>query len=154
MIQIQPFFKIYTAVTSKTKKNQSLPLWAHTGPPGVGGEGHTVPERVGPRGADNATNHVLVCLPCVQAVPLPGRRPLLKKQKTKTTQPLCSKEHSILTLYLHFSQHVIVIPLVSDNRFSDQQKAVIIGLTYKSSFSCRNMNNTHYYPGLIYIQFW
>ena len=45
----------------------------------VSGEGHTVPERVGPRGADNAANPVLACLPCAQAVNPPGRRPLSKK---------------------------------------------------------------------------
>ena len=46
----------------------------------VSGEGHTVPERVWPRGADNATNQVCVCLPCAQAVNLLGRRPLPKKK--------------------------------------------------------------------------
>ena len=45
----------------------------------IGGEGYTVPERVGPRGADNAANLVLAYLPCAQAVKLPGRRPLPKK---------------------------------------------------------------------------
>ena len=34
----------------------------------VGGEGYTAPERVSPRGADNATNPVLVCLPCILLV--------------------------------------------------------------------------------------
>ena len=76
-------YKTYTAAIYKKKPHRSLSLGAHTGPPGVGGEGHTVPERVGPRGADNATNQVLVCLPCAQAVPLPGRRPLTKKKKKK-----------------------------------------------------------------------
>ena len=52
---------------------------AHTGLSVVGGEGHTVPERVGPRGTDNAANLVLACLPCAQAVNPPGRRPLPKK---------------------------------------------------------------------------
>ena len=46
-------------------------------------EGHTVPERVGPRGADNAANLVLACLPCAQAVNPPGRRPLPKKNNKK-----------------------------------------------------------------------
>ena len=32
----------------------------------IGREGHTIPERVGPRGADNATNPELVYLPCAQ----------------------------------------------------------------------------------------
>ena len=40
----------------------------------VSGEGHSVPERVGLRGADNATNQVLVCLPCAQAACPPGRQ--------------------------------------------------------------------------------
>ena len=50
----------------------------------VGGEGHTVPERVGPRGADNAANLVLACLPCAQAVNPSGRRPLPKKKSYYT----------------------------------------------------------------------
>ena len=44
----------------------------------VGGEGHTVPERVGTRGADNAASPVLACLPCAQAVARLGGAPYQK----------------------------------------------------------------------------
>ena len=52
-------------------------------PPVVSGEGHTVPERVGPRGADNATNRVLVCLPCAQVVKSAWAPPSTKKNPSK-----------------------------------------------------------------------
>ena len=45
----------------------------------VSGEGLTVPERVGPRGVDNATNPELVCLPCAQLVAQLGGAPNQKK---------------------------------------------------------------------------
>ena len=41
--------------------------------------GATVPERVWPRGVDNAISLELMCLPCAQVVYPPGRRPLTKK---------------------------------------------------------------------------
>ena len=46
----------------------------------VGREGHTVSERVGPRGADNATNPELVCLPCAQLGNQLGGAPTPKKK--------------------------------------------------------------------------
>ena len=64
----------------------------------IGGEGHTVPERVGPRGADNAANLVLACLPCAQAVNPPGRRPLPKKKEKKTADA----EAAVLTMRRFF----------------------------------------------------
>ena len=83
---------------------------AHTGSTVVSGEGHTVPERVGPRGVDNAASLVLVCLPCAQAVNPPGRRPLPKKKKklllyaklcTFSTlwQCVCSPREKCVVLY-------------------------------------------------------
>ena len=45
----------------------------------IGGEGHTVPERVGPCGADNATNPELVWLPCAQLGSQLGGAPNQKK---------------------------------------------------------------------------
>ena len=61
----------------------------------VGGEGHTVPERVGPRGADNATNPELVCLPCAQLVAQLGGAPNQKKNSLEAfeylTQPSLSQ---------------------------------------------------------------
>ena len=51
----------------------------------VGGEGHTVSERVGPRGADNATNPELVCLPCAQLGNQLGGAPTQKKMGQKPT---------------------------------------------------------------------
>ena len=78
--QIQLYYKTSTDPISK---HRNLSLGAHTGPPEVSGEGLTVPERVGPRGADNAASLVLACLPCAQAVNPYGRHPLTKK-KTST----------------------------------------------------------------------
>ena len=74
--QIQLYCKTSTDPISK---HRNLSLGAHTGPPEVSGEGLTVPERVGPRGADNAASLVLACLPCAQAVNPYGRHPLTKK---------------------------------------------------------------------------
>ena len=75
--QIQLYYKTSTDPISK---HRNLSLGAHTGPPEVSGEGLTVPERVGPRGADNAASLVLACLPCAQAVNPYGRHPLTKKR--------------------------------------------------------------------------
>ena len=62
--QTQQYYKIFTAATYKNiYPHQSLSLRARTGLSMVDGEGHTVPERVGPRGEDNAANPVLTCRP-------------------------------------------------------------------------------------------
>ena len=81
--QIQLYYKTSTDPISK---HRNLSLGAHTGPPEVSGEGLTVPERVGPRGADNAASLVLACLPCAQAVNPYGRHPLTKKKKKHLIQ--------------------------------------------------------------------
>ena len=81
--QIQLYYKTSTVATSKPER-RSLPPGTHTGPPVVSGEGQTVPERVGPRGADNAASLVLACLPCAQAVKPAWAAPPNKKRVIHT----------------------------------------------------------------------
>ena len=45
----------------------------------VGGKGQTIPDMVGPRGVDNATNPELVCLPYAQLGNQLGSAPTQKK---------------------------------------------------------------------------
>ena len=48
----------------------------------IDGEGHTIPERVGLRGVNNAANPVLACLPCALVVlNCQGGAPYQKKKK-------------------------------------------------------------------------
>ena len=54
----------------------------------VGGEGYTAPERVSPRGADNATNPVLVCLPCILLVNRQDGAPYQKSSSLACAQDI------------------------------------------------------------------
>ena len=68
----------------------------------VGGEGQTVPERFGPRGADNATNPEFVCLPCALLGNQLGGAPTQKKSFIGVTVVLFKtfKEASFLSSFM------------------------------------------------------